>query len=262
VLAVVGSASPASAQSVEVSPLRVDLVMTRGAAHTQAVTLTNQGPEPVRIRARLQDWFMAKDGTPQFDAPVPEAEREFVTTAWVRLAPPEQVIEPGRQGIVRFTTTAPADAADGGYRAAILFEFAPATGELAVQGRSVQFRSRVATLIYIAVGRLQPSIELTDLAGRVRDGQAPSVVATLKNTGRMNVRTKGTASLRDAGGAVIMTVDIPNVPLLPMAERDLAIGLAKDGHPSPAAGEYAIEVKIDVGMPALIVGETVLKIPR
>jgi hypothetical protein len=171
------------------------------------------------------------------------------------------VIEPGRQSIVRFTTTAPPEVTDGGYRAGILFEFGPATGDPVAQRRSVQFRSRVVTLIYISIGKVAPAIELTDLAGRIAAGQPPSVVATLKNTGRANVRTKGTATLRDAGGNVVTNVDVPNVPLLPMAERDVTIQLTKDGQPSPAAGEYTVEVKIDVGMPALIVGETTLKIP-
>lgn len=260
---VVACAAPdASAQSLEVSPLRVELTMGRSGTHTQAVTLTNHGREPVRVRARVQDWFMAREGTPQFDAPVPEVEREFLAAAWVRLAPPEQVIQPGRQGIVRFTTTAPADVTDGSYRAAILFEFGAAEGDPVAQRRSVQFRSRVATLIYVAIGKVAPAIELTDLAGRIPAGQPPSVVATLKNGGRGGTRTKGTVTLRDPDGKVVRTVEVPNVPLLPMAERELAIVLAKDGEPPLGPGEYHVEVKIDIGAPALIVGETTLKVPR
>jgi len=253
-------AAPAAAQSVEVSPLRVELAMGKGGAHTQAVTLTNQGREPVRIRARLQDWFMAKDGTPQFDAPVPAAEREFVATSWVRVAPPEQVVQPGQQGIVRFTTAAPAEVADGGYRAAILFEFGAAGADPVAERRSVQFRSRVATLVYMNVGKTTPTIELTDLASRQPAGQPPSIITTLKNSGRANVRTKGTITLRDSAGQLVRTIDVPNVPLLPMAERELAISTAKEGQAPLAIGEYRVEVKIDVGMAELLVGETVVKV--
>lgn len=248
------------AQSVEVSPLRVELAMNKGAAHTQAVTLSNQGTEPVRIRARVQGWFMGRDGTPQFDAPVPDAEREFVAASWVRVAPPEQVVQPGQQGVVRFTTTAPAEIADGGYRAAILFEFGAAGADLVAARRSVQFRSRVATLVYMNVGNIAPAIELTDLASRHRPSEAATVVATLRSTGRGNVRTKGTVTLRDAGGQLVRTVEVPNVPLLPMAERQLAIATSGERQDPLAAGEYKVEVRIDVGMPAVIVGETTLTV--
>lgn len=234
--------------------------MTKGASHTQAVTLTNQGSEPVRIRARLQDWFMAKDGTPQFDAAVPDLERPFVAASWVRVAPPEQVVQPGQQGIVRFTTTAPSDVPDGGYRAAILFEFGPAKADPVAARRSVQFRSRVATLVYMNVGKTAPAIELTDLASRHRPNEPPTIVATLKNAGRATVRTKGRVTLRDAGGQLVRTVEIPDVPLLPLAERDLAIAATKEGEPALAAGTYRIELKMDVGMPELIVGETTMTV--
>jgi hypothetical protein len=114
----------------------------------------------------------------------------------------------------------------------------------------------------MAVGKLPPSIELTDLAGRLTPGQPPGVVATMRNTGRAGVRTKGTVTLRDGAGTVVRTVDVPNVPLLPMAEREVAVTLNKEGEPPLGPGEYGVEVKIDVGMPALIVGETTIKIPR
>jgi hypothetical protein len=262
VLAMAWGVPVAHAQSVEVSPLRVELAMNGGTSHTQAVTLTNQGSNAVRVRARLQDWFMAKDGTPQFDAAVPDTEREFAVASWVRVAPPEQIVEPGRQAIVRFTTSAPPGIADGGYRAAILFEFSPAAGDPIAQRRSVQFRSRIATLIYMNVGKLPPAIELIDLAARLTAGQPPAVVATLKNTGRANVRTRGTLTVRGEGGGVARTLDVPNVPLLPLADRDVTIALAREGEPPLPPGEYAVEVKIDVGMPALIVGETTLTIAR
>lgn len=257
VLAVVTSAA---AQSVEVSPLRVELAMGKGASHTQAVTLTNQGSEPVRIRARLQDWYMAKDGTPQFDAPIPEGERPFLAASWLRVAPPEQIVQPGQQGIVRFTTTTPADAADAGYRAAILFEFGAVNADPVAARRSVQFRSRVATLVYMNLGKIAPSIELADLASRARPGQPPAIVATMRNTGRSNVRTKGSVTLRDSGGQLVRTIEVPNVPLLPLAERELSIPTAKPGETALAAGTYRVEIKIDVGAPELLVGETTMTV--
>jgi P pilus assembly chaperone PapD len=251
-----------SAQSVEVSPLRVELATRPGDTHTQAVTLTNQGSDPVRVRARVRDWFVSRDGTPQFDAALPEPERPFMASAWVRLAPPEQVIQPGQQGIVRFTTMVPADTIDGGYRAAILMDFGPAGAAPIVERRSVQFRSRVATLLYVAVGKPPVAIEMVDLASRVSEDQPSVIVATLRNTGRAAARTTGTVLVRDGAGQTVRTLKIPNVPVLPMAERELAIPTAGEGEDTLPRGEYRIEIRLDVGMPELLVGETTLRVVR
>jgi len=87
------------------------------------------------------------------------------------------------------------------------------------------------------------------------------VIAVLKNTSKRTVRTKGTMTLFDRGGAAASQVPLPDAPLLPEREREVAIPVAAAGKPLPD-GEYRVEVRIDVGMPALIVGETTLKVPK
>jgi P pilus assembly chaperone PapD len=251
---------PAAAQtSVEVSPLRVELTLGAGRAHTQAVTLTNQGDAPIRIRARVDDWYLSKDGTPQFQPAGGGAD--FSASSWVRVAPPEQIIEPGREGIVRFTATVPQGLADGGYRSAIMFEFSPPGANVAGRGRDVVFRSRVATLLYVTVGTPRSTFELIDLAGRVVAGQPPQVIATLKNTGRAHVRTKGTMAIRDTGGRLVRQIEVPNVPILPNSEREVAIATGLENQEPLPGGEYRVEVRIDVGMAAVLVGETTITIP-
>lgn len=257
-LAVPGSAGFAAAQvSVEVSPLRVELQAGPGATATQAVTVSNAGTEAIRVRARLTDWGLSRDGSPQFEG-TPEGG-PYSATDWVRIAPPEQVLEPGREGTVRFSLAVPADAAPAGYRTAILFEFNPAA-EPAAGGRQVQFRSRIATLIYVNVGAPPVDVELTDL--RIRPGpEQTQVIAILANTSRRSVRTKGTLTLFDAAGTAVREVTVPDVPVLPESEREVAIQAFEAAAPLPA-GTYRVEVKIDVGMPALLVGETTLTVPE
>jgi P pilus assembly chaperone PapD len=254
-----GTPAPAFAQiSVEVSPLRVELVAGPGSTTTQAVTLTNGGKEPVRVRARLTDWELSRDGAPQFEGA--KEGGPFSATDWVRIAPPEQVLDPGKEGTVRFSLAVPADARPAGYRTGILFEFSPGTGDPAARAREVQFRSRVATLIYINIGQPPVAIELNDL--RIRpSAEQTHVVALLANTGKRNVRTKGTLTIFDAAGKEVAQTPIPDVPVLPESEREVAIVAFETAKPLPP-GEYRVEVKIDVGMPALIVGETTLKVAR
>ena len=254
---VLATPRPAAAQtSVEVSPLRVELQTSAGGTTTQAVTLNNAGKEPVRVRARLSDWDISRDGAPQFEG-VPE-NGPYSATAWLRIAPPEVVLDPGKEGIVRFSLAIPATVEPAGYRSSILFEFGPASGDPVARSREVQFRSRVATLIYVNVGEPPISVELTDLTTRTAAAQM-QVVAVMKNTGKRTVRTKGTMTIFDAGGKQVAQLPVPDLPLLPESEREVPIVAFETAKPLPA-GEYRVEVKIDVGMPALIVGETTLKV--
>jgi hypothetical protein len=254
-------AGPATAQiSVEVSPLRVELDAGPGSTSTQAVTLTNAGGEPVRIRATLSDWDLARDGAPQFESA--KADGPFSAMRWIRLAPPEVVLDPGKEAIVRFSLAVPAAALPGGYRAGILFEFAPASGDPIARAREVTFKSRVATLIYVNVGAPALEAELVDLRHRTR-GEETLIVATVKNSSRRATRTKGTLILYDASGTSIRQVPVPDVPLLPESEREVAIAVV-DGaqHRALPPGEYRVELRLDLGLPAVIVGETTLKVPR
>jgi P pilus assembly chaperone PapD len=252
---------PASARgqtSIEVSPLRVELQAQPGGSHTQAVTVSNPGEQAVKVRATLSDWHLSRDGAPQFEDPAPE--RPFAASDWVRFAPPEFTLEPGKQGIVRFTVSVPPDAQPAGYRTGILFEFVPDAPQPAAGGRQVVLKSRIATLVYVHVGQPPPAVELTNL--QVREaGEQTQVVAGLRNRSRRSVRTKGNLLVYDGTGTAIAQIPLPDVPVLPESERDLAITASDATRPLPS-GQYRVELKLDVGMPALLVGETTLKVAR
>jgi hypothetical protein len=156
--------------------------------------------------------------------------------------------------------TVPTGIAPSGYRTAILFEFLPASGDIARRAKEMQFRSRVATLIYANVGEPPVTVELTDLRSRVTP-EHTALVAVLANTSKRTVRTKGTMTIFDATGKQVAQVPLPDVPVLPESEREVAIIAFEPAKPLPD-GEYRVEVKIDVGMPAVIVGETTLKVAR
>jgi P pilus assembly chaperone PapD len=259
--ALLGAAVPAAAQiSVEVSPLRVELAAGPGSITTQGITVTNAGKDPVRVRATLTDWDLSRDGAPQFEGAVQGGPDS--ATAGFRLAPPEQVIEPGKEATVRFSMTVPAGVEPGGYRTSVLFEFGPASGDPVGRAREVMFKSRIATLLYINIGQPPVVAELTDL--RVRPvGTQLQVVATVRNTSRRSVRTKGSLTVYDEAGATVREVPVPDVPLLPDSERDVMMVVVDPARQATlAAGDYRLELRMDVGLPALLVGETSLKVPR
>lgn len=246
--------------SVEVSPLRAELSAGPGSTTTQGITVTNAGKEAVRVRATLTDWDLSKDGSPQFESALENGP--FSATTWVRVAPPEQVIEPGREATVRYSLAVPANVQPGGYRTGILFEFGPAAGDPVGRGRDVLFKSRIATLIYVNIGQPPVGAELTDLRNRTT-GQQTLIVATVRNTSRRYVRTKGTLVVSDASGKTVREVTVPDVPLLPESEREVAMAVVDpEKKQTLAPGDYRVELRLDVGLPALLVGETTLKVTR
>jgi P pilus assembly chaperone PapD len=257
-LAILVLAAPAAAQvSVEVSPLRIELKASPGGTTTQSITVNNTGKDAVRVRSTISDWYLSRDGSPQF---VEATDSRYSATSWVRVAPPEIVVAAGTEVIVRFTLAVPADAGPAGYRTGILFEFAPADGPAVPKAREVQVRSRIATLIYANVGEPPATVELTDLQPRARPGQPAQIVAVLKNSGKRTVRTRGTLTLYDKAGTPVSQTVVPDVPVLPESEREVATDAVNPDKARLPAGEYRVEIKIDVGMAAVIVGETTFKV--
>ncbi len=247
--------------SMEVSPLRVDLKTKPGGKTTQAVTLVNHGKDAVRIRASVSDWYLSKDGTPQFGSDPTTAT--YSAGSWVRITPPEQIVQPGSNGVVRFTMEVPATIRDGGYRSSILFEFLPGGSDASGRGRDVVFKTRVATLVYVTIGTPKPAVELIDVQPLVKQGKPLSAVATLKNTGSVQVRTKGNLVVLDNAGTEVRRLALPDVPVLPQSERDVIVAISPPDEKQPLPpGNYRVEFRIDVGLPELLVGETTVTIGR
>jgi P pilus assembly chaperone PapD len=254
-------AAPASAQiSVEVSPLRVELTAGPESTTTQAITVANAGTEAVRVRAIATDWDLSRDGAPQFEGVVEGGP--YSATSWIRVAPPEMVIDPGKDATVRFSMSVPAAIQPGGYRTGVLFEFGSATVNPVGRGRQVMFKSRIATLIYVNVGQPTMVAELTDLTVRTI-GAETHVVAAIRNSSRRYVRTRGTVLLFDQSGRTVRELPVPDVPLLPESEREVSIKVIDpEKHVAMEPGDYKVEVRMDVGLPALLVGETTLKVHK
>jgi hypothetical protein len=256
----VGGGTASAQVSVEVSPLRVELTAGPGSTTTQAITVSNAGTEAVRVRAIATDWDLTREGIPQFEGTVEGGP--YSASSWIRVAPPEQVIEPGKEALVRFSLSVPAEVTPGGYRTGVLFEFGSATATALARGRQVMFKSRIATLIYVSVGQPPMAAELTDLAVKTLGAQT-NVIAVVKNSSRRYVRTRGNLILFDRTGRNIREVPVPDVPLLPESEREVSITVIDaDKHLTVDPGSYRVEVRMDVGLPALLVGETTLNVIR
>ena len=254
------AAAGQSGLSVEVSPLRLELKMAAKATHTQVISLRNDGTDAVTVRARVDEYWLSDDGTPQFK--MATADTPFSASSWVRVNPSAVTLEPGATASVRATTTVPADTVDGAYRAAVMFEFEPPGLDAATARKDMRFRGRVAAVIYATVGSPRTAIDLADLEVRQVAGGQPEVIAVLANAGRGYVRTKGTLVITAEGGRRVREVALPSVPVLPESRREMRIPTAGPQDTPLEPGRYTVEVRIDVGQAALLVGETTLEVAR
>ncbi|MDO8836069.1 MAG: hypothetical protein Q7V01_10755, partial [Vicinamibacterales bacterium] len=255
-----GTAHAQGGLAVEVTPLRVELKMAAKATHTQVISLRNDGKETMVVRARIDEYWLSEDGTPQFKYAA--ADTPFSASGWVRLNPSTVTIAPGQTASVRATTTVPAEAQEGAYRCAVMFEFDPPGLDLKSARKDMQFRGRVATIVYATVGAPKTAIDLVDLQVQPATSGAHDVIATLTNTGRGYARTKGTLVISAAGGVVVRQLTLPGVPVLPDSRRQFRVSTAGPGQSPLEPGQYTVEVRIDVGQAALIVGETSFEVPR
>ena len=182
--------------------------------------------------------------------------------AWIRVAPPELVVDPGKDGIgpLHPDGAAGVDARrlsrPGSCSSSCRIRATPGP-----QGREVQFRSRVATLIYVNVG---PAADQRR-AHRSRDAHDPGTAARgcgarkhQQAHGPHEGHDDAARSQRQAGHA---GPACPTCRSSPRASARSRSRVTAAGKPLPA-GEYRVEVRIDVGMAALVVGETTLKVSR
>ena len=114
---------PAKAQmSIMVTPIRVEHQVQAGANETNVIEIRNEGAEPSRISVHAEDWTMDRKGTVSFS---PAGGDPSSCANWLEINPTDFRLDPGQARQIRYSLTVPAEAKDGGYRAAIALEGMP-----------------------------------------------------------------------------------------------------------------------------------------
>lgn len=231
---------------LDVSPLRVLLHVLPGAEYTDAISVSNTGSKPVRLRTYLSDWTLDEEGTPSF--------RDAGTTAktsapWVDLAPSDFLLEPTETENVRFTIQVPEDMLDGGYHCALMLETVPM--DRAEQGIPRVFvLGRVACMLYVTVGNAVRSARITSLSAGIGENGA-LLDLIVANTGEDFIRLAGDARLVVKGHESGDFVELPDVPVLPGGSRHLVLELPN----VPQSESTLARVTIDLPKVGVLIGE-------
>lgn len=231
--------------SLDVSPVRVQVHMQAGNEYTNAVRVLNDGKEPVRLRAYVEDWYLDEIGTPIFR---PAGTLDRSSSVWMDVAPSDFLLEPGETKFVRFTVKAPAGMADGGYHGSLLLETLP-LNRAERPGMQMFVQGRVAVMTYVTIGNPRRAAEIKSMATVRHDGKN-FVRMQIANTGEDFVRLAGDMTVVEGSEAVGDGIPIPDVPVLPGAKRWVEFEIS----PDRLYANYLAKVTVDIDGVGRLIG--------
>lgn len=251
----IGLAGMAQAQmSLEVTPIRAEHQIEAGASETNVIEVRNAGTKPSRVKVSVQDWQMDAKGQVSFSRP---GSSPASLAPWLEINPTDFRVEPGQTKEVRYTLTIPADARTGGYRGAIILEGMPAQPGVPTP-RKVAVHGRFGVMIYETVGKPDIRAKFTDFQ-IVPEKKGTKFVLKLANAGTAHFRPKKSKiSITNGQGQEVAAVDIPDVPVLPGATREVEV--AKELKLPP--GQYMAKAVVDVGQRDLLARQQMFAVGR
>ena len=224
------------------APMREELKLGPGMAHSGVLTLANTTEDKVRIVTEILDFYLDSTATPQFGREYPQ-EAEFSCRQWLVANPMEAELNGKAQLPVRYTVRVPASATPRSYHCAISFTTQPTAG----QSKAIGLRTavQIVAAIYVVVG--QPAIE-----GTVKDLKLEYLpdpvqplwraVVTIANSGLMHFRPSGDLEVLDENDAVVETVHFTPLPVLPKRDQNFLFPLKLK-----AEGKYTLRARVDLG---------------
>ncbi len=234
------SARLAMAQmSLMVSPIRVDQQVKAGSEETNVIDISNHFTDPTRIAVHVEDWTMNRKGDVGFS---PAGGDPSSCAKWIKVNPTDFRLEPAQNRQIRYSLSVPPDAKEGGYRAAIILEGKPLQVEGAAK-RVMTLNGRIVVIVYATVGAPEVKAQFQDFQVAAGNKEV-SFKITMVNQGDAHFRVKKSfITLKNQNGEEVGKVEVPDIPVLPGATRDLEfkkeITLPK--------GTYLAEAVLDVG---------------
>jgi hypothetical protein len=227
---------PAFAQGFAalVSPPRFELSATPGERIRQVVEISNDSNQATNFKIRTADWSLDANGAVTFyDELQPKSCRP-----WVAIERRELAIPAAGRYRYRFEVAPPPDAEPRECRFALLIE-GDDQNVLSSGGVSFPVAGRIGVVVYVAVGKVAPVLEI--VGARVGDvnGVATPIVL-VRNTGTAHGRLAGFLSGTDAAGRNI-EFSPATLPILAGETRAISLGPASE---RDAQGRIAFPITI------------------
>lgn len=254
----------------------INLTVDRGAAHEDAVIVSNFSAEPLTVRIYSQDAYLGADGG--FEVRT-GAETATDLGSWITMAAPSVTVPARSTAKVPFTISVPADAVGGDHAAGILTSTTSSTTN--ASGNSVGVEHRVGTRVYLRVaGQVAPGLELQGVGvdyvapagllgipGLAAAGSS-AITYTVRNTG--DTRITGTVHGQAGGPFGVASQVIPETPLpelLPGAQYtgtitvDGIVPLARVTSELTVSGSYLVTATTSQSLPPVTGSASGLAMP-
>lgn len=219
---VLGGGFTHQVQAMTLVPPSFEFNVKPGDTVTTKVKLFNETPSAIEAYPSTAN-FTAKDqtGTPSFST-------EKVVTdlaSWITVSAGPYVLQPGDRIEVPVTIKIPASADPGGHYAAVFFGTKPPSTD-----GVVGIASKIGSLIIIRVaGNIRENADLTSFGVVGKSSsfshQPVNFTMSIRNSGNVHVRPKGSIVVKNMWGRVVGTVGI-NVgegAVLPNSTRDFQV---------------------------------------
>jgi len=233
---------PAKAQmSIMVNPIRVEHQVKPGTNETNVIQIRNDGTDPVRVSVHMEDWTMDRKGNVSF---AQTGGDPYSCVNWIQLNPTDFRLDPGQPRQIRYSLTVPAEAKEGGYRAAITLEGIPTQNEGEPVKKRMSLHGSIVVMAYATVGSPEIRAQFQDFQATAAN-KAISFKLTLSNQGDVHFRIKKSwITLKNSNGEEVGRVEVPDIPVLPGGTRELEF--KKEDLALPK-GSYQAEAILDVG---------------
>lgn len=221
------AASPAFASGgIHVAPARVEAVIGMNGA-APPITVHNRMDRPVRIQVSVGWGTHDEHGIPvYFDEP-------GVAGAKAEVHPPELLLLPGARAEIHLRV-APADRPH--YPVVFLTWHSGLTRSPA--GTEFQTVTRIAVPFLLTPENHPPGqVRIIDIGTEAIEPHAAEIRVLVANAGDAHVRTSGEAVVLDSTGKAVGTIRLPELLVLPGAQRLLRLEWRPD---EPLAGPYAL----------------------
>jgi hypothetical protein len=143
------------ALSINIDPSNIKLAIKSGETKTGEIIVQNSGSAPIRIKAYMEDWVYADDGSKDF---IRSGSSTYSCSNWITLDTTSFSLGAKEDKKVKFTITAP-NKSSGGHVSVIFFESQTQTKE------GISVSGRIGTIVYLDTeGDINRNGELKELS--------------------------------------------------------------------------------------------------
>jgi len=233
VLILLVSVNVAFALSINIDPSNVKILLKTGDSKSGEIIVRNTSGSPVRLRAYVEDWIYAEDGSKTFMKP---GSSVFSCSNWIKLDSDAFELSPKEERKVSYVISSP-PTASGSHVSVIFFE------SLVEEQAGIAVSGRIGTIIYQDTeGTIKVDGELSRVSvSTSEEGKPVNAAFSFINKGNSMLLSKAKVTIVQNDKDVLETRALP-VNTLPGESRTVNLSF------SPLKeGKYKIKTELSYG---------------